>query len=81
MRFRDKRVRFPSAPPISHQAVQTECNMKAWYKSKTVWFGVALFLLGGLELVQQHDYLPDGWAPLVGLIIIVLRAVTREPIG
>lgn len=58
---------------------------KQGLKSKTVWLGAALIAVGGLQTI-----LPDltqelgAYGPLVsaglGLAIVALRTVTREPL-
>lgn len=62
--------------------------MKAASKSRTIWFH-ALVVLGGLiEIVinaAESGELPDSWQPYAFVIIgaggILLRLITREPIG
>ncbi len=51
-------------------------------KSKTIWFGVAVVVLGALEAFSALDYEMPSWALLgVGVAIITLRAITSVPIN
>lgn len=54
--------------------------MKNWYQSKTIQFALLKILGGALTAVQTQS-----WEPLIvsamGVIDILLRAVTKEPIG
>ena len=54
----------------------TVSEAKPWWKSKTVWAGIGLILLGSLELLPPH--------PLVtiatGALMIGLRFVTGREI-
>jgi hypothetical protein len=55
--------------------------MKKWYTSKTIW--VNALALGGLILqtATGNDILPlDVQAPLLIIINLILRAVTKTPI-
>lgn len=58
--------------------------VKAFWKSRTVWFGVAVAaipFLGELTEVLQDGNVP-GWAvSVIGGVTIVLRFITGQPIG
>lgn len=58
-------------------------NTKRWYESKTIWFNVATFILGGLGALSPET-MPQ-WFPevMVGVTLIgnvILRRLTREAI-
>lgn len=59
--------------------------MKDWAKSKTVWFGLAVGVLGAIQTTLQTAPIPEPWGGLVlagiGAAIVALRAVTTQPIG
>ena len=58
-----------------------------WIKSKTVWFGVAIFALGQIQsfLPSIEQFIsPDIYGQLtsaIGIIIIILRSITTTPIS
>jgi len=60
-------------------------NMKEWYKSKTVWFGVLWVVIAIANLFGFQSFQPDDGVLKIGELvggigIIVLRFVTKEPI-
>lgn len=64
-------------------------TVKHLRKSRTIWFGVMVMLLSIAELAEQHlpallvDMTPkaNAWITLgIGVLIIVLRFVTRGPV-
>ena len=64
-------------------------NAKAWWLSRTIWFNVAIGMVGiGSELMIVADYLPQDWqAPArLGLSLltaagnVILRGLTRQPV-
>ena len=52
---------------------------QTWWKSKTIWLGVAMVVLGVLDYVMTLD-LPPEVMPVLGAVSIALRAVTSRPI-
>lgn len=57
---------------------------KPWWRSKTFWFGVAVAALPALqELVPllEASGVRDVVLTGIGILIIVLRAITRRPIA
>jgi len=54
--------------------------MKPFYLSKTVWLGVAVAVLAGLEQAQTLE-LPTWAIGLIGAAIVFLRSVTSKGIG
>lgn len=57
-------------------------------KSKTIWTGASVALLGLLEAFKITDFaafIPDNLEPLVvsgiGFLIVVLRLMTTQPIS
>ena len=59
---------------------------KAWYASKTVWAGIIEVLIGALGLVATFlaagNYTPEAIVLLVvGVLTIVLRLITSQPIA
>lgn len=56
-------------------------------KSKTVWFGTAVTILGGIqvflpnvkELIQPEMY--GQIMSAIGLVIIILRSITSQPLS
>ena len=59
---------------------------KAWYASKTIWVGILEIVIGALGLaatfLQAGDYTPAAFALLaVGVLTVVLRFLTSQPIG
>jgi hypothetical protein len=64
-------------------------DYKPRYKSKTYWFGALLIALPGI-LQSEHvapliDLLPGEWSTyaysIIGVIVIILREVTKKPVG
>ncbi len=54
--------------------------MKKWYKSKTVWMGVIVAVLGVLEYLQSSNWM-DLKTTVIGALVVFLRAITALPIG
>lgn len=61
--------------------------IKSWLKSKTLWLGHLVFVLGILETNMRffESYLPD-WTKglsyiLIALAIYAVRAVTTAPLS
>ncbi len=64
---------------------------KAWYKSRTTWFGVvqlvalAVVKIFGVDLTDSVGQMTEGLITAIiaveGIVIIVLRAVTKTKIG
>lgn len=58
-------------------------DTKPWYLSKTLWFSVALAMLGALE--AQAQIIPDeyrgGVLMIVAGISAILRFATTQPVG
>ena len=52
---------------------------KPYLQSKTIRLGALLIALGILEVAQTMD-LPPGWVSLIGVAVIVLRALTTRPV-
>jgi hypothetical protein len=55
---------------------------KKWYLSKSVWVGL-VGLVGGV--LQATGVIEVGWGPetvamILGIIVVVLRLVTKEPL-
>jgi hypothetical protein len=55
--------------------------MKEWYQSKTVWVGLLAALLGFLEQVQRIPELPPAFVSVLGVLIVLLRFLTRSPVA
>ena len=59
---------------------------KDWYKSKTVWINLGLFLAAAMDLlIAQGTLIPASWLPYVimgqSLIGLALRMITGQPIA
>lgn len=54
---------------------------KKWWQSKTMWFGILVCLLGFLEQLQQVPNLPPGVLVVIGVLIVILRAITSTGIA
>lgn len=59
---------------------------KRWFRSKTILTGIAEEIIGvlltGIERVESGDWSVTGIALLItGALTIILRKVTKEPIG
>ena len=58
---------------------------KAWYKSKTIWMGMITALVAALVqfqvVLENADGVPSWLLGIVGAAIILLRMVTKQPIG
>lgn len=59
--------------------------MKPRIKSKTYWFGLAVTVLGAIQLyLPEVEHLLAGWSGVVnmgvGVGIVILRELTKEPI-
>lgn len=52
---------------------------KKWYQSRTIWVGVLTFL-GGLATAVAGEVASGGALTVVGLLNVILRTVTDEPI-
>lgn len=59
--------------------------MKAWFRSKTVWLGLAVGVLGVVQTTLQTAPIPEPWGGLgmaiLGAGIVALRKMTTQPIG
>ena len=61
--------------------------MKSFWKSKTMYFGSALIVLGGLQsfLPSLEGFIkPELYGQLVsaiGLVVMLLRTVTNQPLS
>ena len=59
--------------------------MKEWFKSKTMWAGFVMGLVGLLQQTAEAAPIPQQWDGLVmaafGAITMVLRSVTSTSIG
>ena len=61
-------------------------TVKPIYKSKTYWFGLLVFAVSllqyvqGSEFIQQHPRITAGIGSVVGVLIVVLRFVTKTGI-
>lgn len=58
--------------------------MKSWIKSKTVWLGIAVGVLGVVQTTLETAPLPEPWGGLgltaLGALIVTLRGLTTQPI-
>lgn len=58
--------------------------MKSWLKSKTVWLGFGVGILGVVQATLETAPIPEPWGGLalgvLGAAIVTLRALTTEPI-
>lgn len=58
---------------------------KAWYKSKTMWLGTVVILLGGVETALQGMPIPEPWGgvalSVLGAAIMFLRKISNTPIA
>lgn len=58
--------------------------MKSWVKSKTVWLGFGVGLLGVIQATLETAPIPEPWGGLalgvLGAAIVALRAITSQPI-
>lgn len=60
---------------------------KPRHRSKTNWFGFALILFSGLQAqmpVIQEFVTPERYSYImfgVGLLVIILRELTKDPVG
>jgi hypothetical protein len=53
---------------------------KIWYRSKTLWIGVSVIIIGVLQSIQTS--LMDGTEiSAVGLLMVVLRLLTSNAIA
>jgi uncharacterized membrane protein len=64
-------------------------DAKKWYESKTFWFGVAYVVLGvGSAVLNYFGYadfqpsagLVEGVAVATGVIVVILRLITKKPV-
>jgi len=53
---------------------------KDWYKSKTLWTGLSGVIAGAGTYFQTGDLTALGTSAM-GLLMIALRLVTKQPIG
>ena len=65
------------------QSVTVE--VKPWYRSKTLWAGILIALAGAGDALSGSQVLDSTTADLVvtaiGIIKIILRKITSQPIG
>lgn len=55
--------------------------MKPFYKSKTIWAGIAAIVASaGLYFTGESTWM-EAFLGAQGLVVILLRIVTEEPIG
>ncbi len=55
--------------------------MKAWWRSKTLWINI---VAGGVLLLQTQTGFaidPEVQAGILALVNLVLRLITKEPVG
>tara|TARA_Y100000114_G_scaffold149180_1_gene163029 strand:- start:939 stop:1139 length:201 start_codon:yes stop_codon:yes gene_type:complete len=57
----------------------SELEPKHILKSKTAWLGFGTVALAMFEALQLLD-LPEGWAAVVGALVVVLRSLTTQPV-
>lgn len=59
--------------------------MGNWFKSRTVWLGVIVGVLGVVQTTMQTAPLPEPWGGLgltvLGAVIVGLRGLTTGPIS
>lgn len=59
--------------------------MKAWFKSKTVWLGFTVGMLGVVQGTLETAPIPEPFGALalgvLGAVIVALRGVTTEAIS
>lgn len=59
--------------------------MKSYFKSKTMWVGLGMGLLGVFQQVAADAPIPAEWNGLVmsgfGAATMILRSVTTQPVG
>jgi Mg2+/citrate symporter len=60
--------------------VINNANIKAFYKSKTLWVNVIMALLAISEFLKENMISP-GYVFMFGLINVVLRFITTESIA
>lgn len=54
--------------------------MKKWYNSKLIWFGATELIAGTAKFFVDGD--PTALAgAATGIITIILRLITKQPIG
>jgi hypothetical protein len=61
-------------------------DVKSIFKSKTFWFGALYVVIGvaglfGFAQFQPDPKLVDGLAALTGVIVVILRLVTKQPVS
>lgn len=56
-------------------------DSKVWYKSKTIWVNLLLFILSVIAMLQDVGVQWEYMAMITTTINIVLRFVTVNPIG
>lgn len=59
--------------------------MKSYAESKTIWFNLALAVVGVLEVTDWAEIVPEDYVGLVALGValvgVTLRVVTTKPVG
>lgn len=56
--------------------------MKKWYLSKSVWVGLITLIWAFLQFfgVVNVELTPETLATILGVLIVILRFVTKKPI-
>lgn len=54
---------------------------KKWYKSKTVWAGIATIATGMGMYVSGEQSLQDLMIAIIGAVFTVLRCVTKDQVS
>jgi len=57
-------------------------DTKKWYASKSLWVGLIVFVSGILQATGTLEVpiSPETQVMLVGVIAVILRAITKDPI-
>ena len=56
--------------------------MKAWWRSRTIWINILGVIAEGGQLLTDVKVVPPGTITMaLGLVNIVLRKLTTQPIG
>lgn len=77
----------PSVAPINNDNEENTMNGKPIVKSKTFWVNLitavagVLTTLGGSELVQDNPEVAGIAATVLGVVNVVLRLVTKDPVS
>lgn len=53
--------------------------MKKWYKSKTLWVGI-LQVVAGVAVALSEKVATGSAITVSGVLMIILRVITKEPI-